>query len=84
MIIMYTSIQTGYTTCAQYSVSSSLYTRRKNFLWKWTASRDGPVKSTETRQGWKHKKTTMLQKKIMVKKDWKITLHLLQGQATKV
>ena len=23
---------------------------------------DGPVKGTETRQGWKHKKTTLLQK----------------------
>ena len=25
-------------------------------------SRDGPVKCTETRQGWKHKKTVVLQK----------------------
>ena len=27
-----------------------------------TTSKDGPVKSTETRQGWKLKKTTLLQK----------------------
>ena len=33
----------------------------KNFLQKFT-SRDGPVKSTETKQGYKHKKTTLLQK----------------------
>ena len=34
----------------------------KNFCYKLTKSRDGPVKSTETRQGWKHKKSTLLQK----------------------
>ena len=44
----------------------------KIFLEKLTTCRDGPVKGTETRQGWKHKKTILL-KKIMVKEDWKIS-----------
>ena len=34
----------------------------KIFLQKLSASRDGPVKSTETREGCKHKKTILLQK----------------------
>ena len=34
----------------------------KNFLTRLTTSRNGPVISTETRQGWKHRKTTLLQK----------------------
>ena len=34
----------------------------KNFRKKLSTSRDGPVKSTETRKGWIHKKTIMLQK----------------------
>ena len=32
------------------------------FLYKLSTSRDGRVKSTETRKGWKHKKATVLQK----------------------
>ena len=39
----------------------------KIILLKWTTSRDRPVKSIEIRQGWKHKKTILLQK-IEVKK----------------
>ena len=39
----------------------------KDFLWNFTIYRDGPVQSTETRQGWRHK-ITLLQK-IVVKKD---------------
>ena len=38
------------------------YTRGKNFLSILTISRNGPVKSTETRQERKDKKTTLLQK----------------------
>ena len=34
----------------------------KNFLQNLSTSKEGPVKSTETQQGWKHKKTTLLQK----------------------
>ena len=34
----------------------------KNFLSKLSVSREGPVKSTETWQEWKHKKTILLQK----------------------
>ena len=32
----------------------------RKLLQKFTTSRDGPVKSTETKQEWKHKKTTLL------------------------
>ena len=42
------------------------YTRGKIFLVKLTTRRDGPVKGTERRQGWKH--TTLLQENV-VKKD---------------
>ena len=34
----------------------------KIFLQQLIISRDGPVKSTERRKGWKHKKTILLQK----------------------
>ena len=30
--------------------------------WKLSTSRDGPIKGTETRKGWKHNKTILLQK----------------------
>ena len=36
-------------------------TWRKKFLKNFFSSRNGPVESIETRQEWKHKKTTLLQ-----------------------
>ena len=36
-------------------------TKSKKFVWKLTTSKGGPVKSAETKQGWKHKKTILLQ-----------------------
>ena len=53
----------------------------KNLWEKLTICWDGPIKSTKTRQGWKHKKTTLLQKNggNIQKKDKKTTLHLLHN-----
>ena len=44
------------------SEESTLDTRGNNFLSKLTTIRDGPVKGTETKNRWKHKKSILLQK----------------------
>ena len=46
--------------------SYGLLLQGKKLSVKLSTSRDGPVKSTKTRQGWKHKKTTLLQKYVVI------------------
>ena len=71
--------------CFRYNRNYTVYVYIgvKHFLYDVTTIRNGPIISTEKKEG-REKRRLSCCKKVVVRKDWKTTLHMLYSQATEV